>query len=169
MEPEDASIVFCWVVETEAPTAAARPPSRTAVRIDWTWRKASPNPMMPNRSMNSSGAINASSTAEAPRSPRSRLPTDVLPVQGLERLVERHRVLRRALLDRLVRDPELTEADAAPDESVEPHEVDGGSRVRDRDDRLLPVLLVPPEQAHGVPLPSPVCRCALSNPLGGLR
>src|SRR5438552_3992868 len=109
MEREDASIVFCWVVETEAPTAAARPPSRTAVRIDWTWRKASPNPMMPNTSMNSTAAINASSTAEAPRSPPSRLPTDVLPVQGLECLVERHRVLRRALPDRFEGDPALTE------------------------------------------------------------
>src|SRR5438552_18747611 len=108
MAPEDASIVFCWVVETEAPTAAARPPSRTAVRIDWTWRKASPNPMMPNTSMNSRRASNASSTAEAPRSPRSRLPTDVLPVQGLERLGARHRDLRRAALDRLAADPDPT-------------------------------------------------------------
>src|SRR6476660_4046223 len=105
MEPEDASIVFCWVVETEAPTAAARPPSRTAVRIDCTWRKASPNPMMPNTSMNSRGAINAISTAEAPRSCRSRLIMHVLPVHRLERLVERHGVLGCPLLDRLVGDP----------------------------------------------------------------
>src|SRR5947199_4295205 len=169
MEPEDALIVFCWVVDTEAPTAAARPPSRTAVRIDWTCRKASPNPMIPNTSMNSRGAINASSTAEAPCSCRSRLPTDVLPVQGLERLVERHRVARRALLDRLVGDPQLAQPDAALDESLEPHEVDAGSGVRGPHGRRLPVLLVPPEQAHGVPLPSPVCGCSVKYPPGALR
>src|SRR2546430_9267330 len=130
MEPDDASMVFCWVVETEAPTAAARPPSRTAVRIDWTWRNASPNPMMPNTSMNRRGAIKASSTAEAPRWSRSRLPTDVLPVLRLERFVERHRIARGALLDDLVRHPEFAQSDAALDEPFESHEVDGGSRVR---------------------------------------
>src|SRR5262249_15204950 len=102
IEPDEASTVFCRTSDATAPVAAGRPPSRTAVRRDWTCRKASPNSMMPNTRMKSSGASRAISTAEAPSSRRSALRTEPLCVDRLERLVERDRLGGGALLDRLV-------------------------------------------------------------------
>src|SRR4029453_1587878 len=106
--PDEASTVRCCVSGPRAPAAAARPPSRTAVLIDCTWRKARPNPMMPNTSMNRRGARRAISTADAPSSRRIRaltaLSTEPLRVDRLEGFVERDRVGLGPLLDRLVVD-----------------------------------------------------------------
>src|SRR5947208_10994003 len=109
--------------------------------------------MIPNVSMKMSGASSANSTADAPSSPRSRppplprLPMGSLSVHGLERFVERHRILRRSLLDHLVAHAQLAQPEAALDEPLEAHEVDGGSGVRGMDDRfpLAPTLT---EQGH---------------------
>src|SRR5436190_13845409 len=148
MAPEEASTVFWRISLTEAPTAPALPPSRTAVLIDWTWRNASPNPMMPKMSMNSSGAINAISTADAPSSrPRRRLATEPLRVDRLESLVERDRIGRRPLLDRRVVDAGLVQLLARLQQQIEPHEIDAG-RGCDRCDGGRRILPTPPEQAH---------------------
>src|SRR5512132_4235425 len=176
MAPDEASTVVSRVplkLPTEftgAPTAAARPPSRTAVRIDWTLRNARPNSMIPNRSMKMSGARSANSTADAPPSPRSRLPTEVLPVQGLERFVERHRVPGRASLDGLVGHPELAQLEAVLDEPVEAQKIDGGSVFRYPVDLSASVaLFVLPEQGHRGPLPGFASAAPVSYAPGALR
>src|SRR5437660_1068632 len=91
--------------------------------------------MMPNTRMNSRGASSAISTAEAPSSRRSRaLPIEALRVDRLEGLVERDRVRRRSLLDRLVVDARVVQLLARLQQQVEPDQID---------------LLVGPESRHG--------------------
>ena len=52
--------------------------------MDWTWRNATPNSMIPNRKMASTGKSNANSTAEAPPSRWRRLRFDGLGREPLE-------------------------------------------------------------------------------------
>src|SRR5436309_2999628 len=139
--PEEVSTVFWRISLTEAPTAPARPPSRTAVRTDWTCRNASPNPMMPKTNMNRRGAISAISTADAPSWCRSRgLPTEPLRVDRLEGLVEGDLIRRRPLLDRGVVDAGLVQLLARLQEQIEPHEIDAGRGCDryERGRRILP-------------------------------
>src|SRR5437773_1106708 len=146
--PEEVSTVFWRISLTEAPTAPALPPSRTAVRTDWTCRNASPNPMMPKTNMNRRGAISAISTADAPSWCRSRgLPTEPLRVDRLEGLVEGDLIRRRALLDRRVAHAGLVQPLARLQQQVESHQIDAG-HVRDQRDRGRRILPTPPEQTH---------------------
>jgi hypothetical protein len=94
----------------------------------------------------------------------------VLPVEGLERFVERDRVPRRSLRDGLVRHPELAQLEAALDEAVEAQQVDGGV-VRYPVDGSVSLLLSLFLRNKPTAVPSPVSLAAapVSYPPGGLR
>src|SRR5439155_24104632 len=115
---------------------------------DCTWRNASPNSMIPKRTMNSSAANCAISAAEAPSSRwMPYLATEPLRVHRLEGFVERDRVGLGSLLDRVVVDARVVQLLARLEQEIEAHQIDLDA-VHDLRRDLRRRGLASTEQAH---------------------